>query len=68
MQCLLPAVNDAILANLRNLIRDREVELGRHGCHNAGSHRKYLHVALLSETEDEETLCGYLRHLQEVER
>ena len=68
MQTLLPGLSDSILANIRQRIRDREVELGRHGCHNTGSHKKYLHVALLSEMEDEVKLGEYLRHLEEVER
>ncbi len=68
MQDLLPGLNESILANLRQAIRDREVVLGRHGCHNAGSHKKYLHVALLSEIDNEDELCKYLRHLMKVDR
>jgi hypothetical protein len=68
MQALLPGINDAILANLRQKIRDREVVLRRHGSHNTNSHRKYLHVTLLSEMKDEGMLWEYLEHLGEVER
>ena len=68
MQELLPGLEKSILANLRQKIRDREVELGRHGCHNTASHKKYLHVALLSEIEDEKMLWWYLGHLQEMVR
>ncbi len=68
MQALLPGLSESILANIRQQIHDREVELARHGCHNTGSHKKYLHVALLSEVGDEGTLWKYLEHLREVER
>jgi hypothetical protein len=66
MQTLIPEVNNAILANLRQQIRDREVKLGRHGCHNTNSHLKHLNVTLLSEIDDELLLWEYLGHLREV--
>lgn len=68
MQDLLPGLNESILANLRQAIRDREVALDRHGCHNTSSHKKYLHVSLVSEIDNEHELCKYLRHLMKVER
>lgn len=67
MQDLLPGLNESILANLRQAIHDREVELDRHGCHNAASHKLHLEVALLSEIDNEDELCKYLRHLMKAE-
>lgn len=67
-QTLLPGLTDAILANVRQRIRDREVELRRHGNYNRNSHSLHLKVTHLSEIDDEAMLCEYLEHLNEVDR
>ena len=68
MQELLPGLSESILANIRQLIRDREVELARHGNYNTNSHRLHLKATYLSEIHDEGSLLEYLGHLREVER